>query len=120
MKIVNVLAPLAALFALGACTAPTEATPTKDVYYATPAGAAAMSIERITTHEGEGAGAGVMTDDHRPFFLGESGLVPASSEEIQSLRPEVVPPHQCYLCEPAFGCLPICCPGTPHCLPVKV
>ena len=109
-----------------------QAPAAKQIFYATPEVAARIAPDRIVYRA---SSASAPSAAQRPYVMGESGLVPASSEDLESAasdgddtHPESSsssgnsnpgPPH-CSLCEYDTWCGPICCPGQPHCQPYEV
>ena len=116
MSLKRIVVCLAAALSLAACMAPTESSAPsaqKEIFYATPAAAASLAADQITIHEA--------TDDVtprdglQPFVRGESGLVPASAEDLEKAKSPDLGILKCHVCDDFGNCQPICCPGTPHC-----
>jgi hypothetical protein len=145
MKRSSVLASIAAVIALACASigvgcvgemAPSgdpatdspHARAAQHIYYATPEIAAHITPDGVRYRA---ASAPAPSAEQLPYVMGEAGLVPATSEDIESAgasgdeHPEsssssssgnsgTGAPH-CSLCEYDVWCGPICCPGQPHC-----
>jgi hypothetical protein len=113
MKLARILTPVVALLAVAACTASTEATAPKDVFYVTPAVAATMSPDRVSLQDGTVSG--TLKADAQPFLRGESSFTPASGDDLAELKmqPDVI----CWACsDDGTICIRVCCPWEKGCV----
>ena len=116
MNLARILTPVFALLAVAACTAPTEASAPKDVFYVTPSVAATMSPDHVSLQDGTIAGA--VKADAKPFLRGESSFTPASSDDLAELKMQ--PDVTCWACsDDGTICIRVCCSWEPGCVLTK-